>query len=74
MEHFTLFDLDSFDTNIKNPFLDAHKINILQCNNLIRVCIKCDFYVINLDAKYWTTLVDVEINLVVLSKLNKLGF
>ncbi len=28
----------------------------------------------NLDAKYWTTLVDVEINLVILSTLNKLGF
>jgi hypothetical protein len=28
----------------------------------------------NPDAKYWTTLIDVEINLVILSKLNKLGF
>ncbi len=38
------------------------------------MCIKCDFYVMNPDAKYWTTLIDVEINLVILSKLNKLGF
>ncbi len=65
-ENFTLCDLDNFNVILKNTFLDAYKVNTLQNRSKVRICAKVGSKLMNLYAKYNSTLVGVGINLVAL--------
>jgi hypothetical protein len=75
LKNFTLCDLDNFNVIIGNTFLDAYKINILHNEGRLRVCAKCGFKLVNLDAMYNFALVEMGVNLVVLdSELKSFSF
>jgi hypothetical protein len=74
-ENFTLCDLDNFDVIIGNTFLDVYEVDILHNGGRLRVCAKCGFKLMNLDAMYNFALVEMGVNLVVLaSELKSLSF
>jgi hypothetical protein len=40
-KNFTLCDLDKFDINIRNTFLNAYKVDILHSGGKLKICTKC---------------------------------
>jgi len=66
--NFTLCELDNFDVIIRNTFLDVYEVDILHNGSKMRVHVKIDFKLVNLDVEYNSALVKVVVNLVALVK------
>ncbi len=74
-ENFTLCDLDNFDAILGKTFLDAYEIDILHSGVKLKVHAKNGFKLMNIDVDYNFALVEMGVNLVVLTyELKSLSF
>jgi hypothetical protein len=65
-ENFTFCGFDAF---VGNTFLDVYEVHILCGKNKVRICVKLDSKMVELNTNDQTTLVNIKIDLMVLSKL-----
>jgi hypothetical protein len=64
---FSPYGLDNFDVILKNTFLDAYKIYNFYNRGKLKVHAKNGYKLVNLDADYNFTLLEMGINLVALA-------